>query len=59
MLIWLVAPARGESPATRFLRELRIWRAWGTMASRWMSKLRPAAYPAWVQARSQKRQNVY
>ncbi|HEV6966858.1 MULTISPECIES: glycosyltransferase [Roseateles] len=58
-LAWLVAPLRGEPPADRFLRELRLWRAWGTVASRWMSRLRPAAYPAWVEARSQKRQNVY
>jgi glycosyltransferase involved in cell wall biosynthesis len=59
VLAWLIAPVRGENPADRFLRELRIWRGWGTVASRWMSKLRPAAYPAWVKARSQKRKDVY
>jgi glycosyltransferase involved in cell wall biosynthesis len=56
---WLVAPARGEPEADRFKRELRLWRNWGTVASRWMSRLRPAAYPEWVKARSQKRANVY
>ncbi|MFN3302178.1 MAG: glycosyltransferase [Roseateles sp.] len=58
-LAWLVAPLRGESAPERFLRELRIWRAWGTVSSRWMSRWRPAAYPAWVERRSQKRKNVY
>lgn len=56
---WLVAPLRGDKPHERFSRELRLWRAWGTMASRWMSRLLPAAYPRWVERRSQKRQNVY
>lgn len=56
---WLIAPLRGEPPADRFQRELRIWRAWGTMLSRWMSRLRPASYPDWVQRRSQKKKNVY
>lgn len=59
MLAWLVAPLRGEPPAERFLRELRIWRAWGTLQSRLRSRLSPASYPAWVQQRSQKKQNVY
>jgi hypothetical protein len=56
---WLLAPLRGERMDDRFVRELRIWRACGTITSRWMSRLRPAAYPAWVARRSQKKQNVY
>lgn len=58
-LAWLTAPLRGDSQAERFARELRLWRAWGTMTSRWISRLRPAAYPAWVEGRSQKKKNVY
>lgn len=58
-LLWLLAPLLCEPPADRFVRELRIWRACGTIASRWISRLRPAAYPAWVAQRSQKKQNVY
>lgn len=58
-LAWVAAPLRGASEASRFARELRIWRAWGTIASRWISRLRPAAYPAWVARRSQKKRNVY
>ncbi len=58
-MAWLTAPLRGDSPAERFARELRLWRAWGTMASRWMSRLRPHAYPGWVEGRSQKKTNVY
>lgn len=58
-LAWLAAPLLCEPPATRFVRELRIWRAWGLVASRWISRLRPAAYPAWVALRSQKKGNVY
>jgi len=59
VLEWLLAPLRGEAPADRFLRELRLWRSWGRLTSRWISRLHPAAYPAWVEARSQKRKNVY
>lgn len=58
-LLWLLAPLLCEPPARRFVRELRIWRNWGTLLSRWMSRLRPAAYPAWVARRSQKKQNLY
>lgn len=58
-LAWLLAPLRGEPEAERFARELRIWRAWGLLASRWMSRLRPAAYPAWVERKSQKKKNIY
>jgi glycosyltransferase involved in cell wall biosynthesis len=53
-LLWMLAPLLCEPRAHRFLRELRIWRAWGTVMSRWMSRLRPAAYPAWVERRSRK-----
>lgn len=58
-LAWLLAPLRGEPEAERFARELRIWRAWGTLTSRWMSRLRPAAYPAWAERLSQKKKNIY
>lgn len=58
VLLWFLAPLLREPRAHRFLRELRIWRGWGTVMSRWMSRLRPAAYPAWVERRSQKR-NLY
>lgn len=58
-LAWVLAPLRREAAADRFYRELRLWRAWGTVASRWISRLRPGAYPAWVEARSQKRRNLY
>jgi len=59
VLGWAVAPLRGEPPAERFLRELRIWRAWGTLQSRLRSRLSPASYPDWVKQRSQKKANVY
>ena len=58
MVMWLFAPLLCEARAVRFTRELRIWRAWGTVAARWLSRLRPSAYPAWVQRRSLKR-NLY
>lgn len=56
---WLIAPLRGEPVARRFLRELRIWRSCGTFASRWISRLLPAAYPGWLERRSQKKKNLY
>ncbi|MGM9479728.1 glycosyltransferase [Roseateles sp. NT4] len=55
----LLAPLRGEPEPVRFQRELRLRRAWGTCTSRWVSRLRPAAYPAWVERHSQKKQNTY
>lgn len=58
MLAWVIAPLLCEPPARRFARELRIWRAWGTIASRWMSRLRPEAYPGWVEHHTRKR-NLY
>jgi glycosyltransferase involved in cell wall biosynthesis len=56
---WLLAPLRGEPAPERFKRELRLWRAWGTCMSRWMSRLRPTAFPTWVERRSQKKRNTY
>lgn len=58
-LAWLAAPLRGEPPSERFLRELRIWRAFGTLQSRWRSRVQPARYAAWVEQRSQKKKNIY
>ncbi|MFG6439525.1 glycosyltransferase [Roseateles sp. LKC17W] len=58
-VFWLLAPLHGTSEAERFACELRLWRAWGTVASRWISRLRPAAYPDWAAQRSQKKKNVY
>jgi glycosyltransferase involved in cell wall biosynthesis len=58
-LAWLLAPMLCEPPAERFARELRIWRACGRVMSRWISRWRPAAYPAWVERRSQKKKNLY
>ncbi len=42
-----------------FARELRIWRAAGTVASRWYAWLRPEKYPEWVEYYSQKKKNLY
>ena len=58
-LSWLLAPLRAVPPNKRFACEFRLWRAWGTMSSRWMSRLRPEAYPVWAEGRAQKRKNVY
>ncbi|SFB74976.1 glycosyltransferase [Massilia yuzhufengensis] len=47
-------------PANRaFSRQLRIWRALGTISSRWYAKLWPESYPQWVEHYSQKKKNVY
>lgn len=58
-LLWLLGPLAGGTSADRFARELRIWRACGTIASRWISRLRPSAYPAWVERLSQKKTNKH
>jgi hypothetical protein len=47
-------------PAKRaFARELRMWRAAGTIASRWYVRLWPEKYPQWVEYYSQKKKNLY
>jgi glycosyltransferase involved in cell wall biosynthesis len=47
-------------PARRgFARELRIWRATGTIASRWYEWVWPEKYPQWVEYYSQKKKNLY
>lgn len=47
------------APAPAFARELHLWRSWGTIASGWQARHRPATYPAWVQQHSQKKKNLY
>ena len=47
-------------PANRaFARQLRIWRALGTISSRWYASLWPERYPQWVEHYSQKKKNLY
>jgi hypothetical protein len=47
-------------PANRtFARQLRIWRAIGTISSRWYARLWPDTYPQWVEHYSQKTKNLY
>jgi len=42
-----------------FSRELRLWRAFGLIASRWYAKCWPEHYPKWVEKYSQKRKDLY
>ncbi|RJG27559.1 glycosyltransferase [Massilia cavernae] len=48
-----------RSPRDAFARELRLWRAAGTVASRWYVRLWPEKYPQWVEYYSQKKKNLY
>jgi glycosyltransferase involved in cell wall biosynthesis len=48
-----------RSPSETFARELRIWRSYGAIASRWYSSLWPEKYPAWAERISQKTKDVY
>jgi glycosyltransferase involved in cell wall biosynthesis len=50
--------ARG-SDSRAFARQLRIWRALGTVSSRWYARLWPERYPKWVEHYSQKKKNLY
>lgn len=58
VLLWLLAPLLCLPASARFARELRIWRARGMVAACWMSRLRPAAFPLWLEQCSLKR-NLY
>ena len=42
-----------------FARELRAWRAFGTIASSWYARVRPLAHSNWVEKHSQKKNGVY
>lgn len=58
---WLAARfRRGKGThASRFAGELRMWRAWGTVANAWHAFLRPSRHAAWVKEHSQKKANLY
>jgi len=42
-----------------FSTELRLWRAWGSLASSWYARWRPAQFSQWVERYSQKTNNLY
>jgi GT2 family glycosyltransferase len=48
-----------RSPREAFTRELRLWRTYGTISSRWYASLWPDEFPKWVEKYSQKKKNVY
>jgi glycosyltransferase involved in cell wall biosynthesis len=48
-----------RSPREAFTRELRMWRTYGTISSRWYASLWPDEFPKWVEKYSQKKKNVY
>jgi glycosyltransferase involved in cell wall biosynthesis len=48
-----------NQPRVAFSRELRIWRAFGTVSSCWYAWARPHRYAEWVAHYSQKKKNLY
>jgi glycosyltransferase involved in cell wall biosynthesis len=48
-----------KSPHAVFSRELRIWRATGSICSCWNAWIRPDRYSEWVAHYSQKKKNLY
>lgn len=46
-------------PGNAFALELRVWRAFGTVASKWYARLWPEKYPQWIEYYSQKKKNLY
>jgi len=51
--------AIGEKPEDKFEIELRAWRGFGKIASRWHEKLSPSTHDQWIKQYSQKKKNVY
>lgn len=41
-----------------FTREMRLWRAWGTVCNAWYAMLWPRRHAEWVQRNSQKKNNA-
>jgi glycosyltransferase involved in cell wall biosynthesis len=58
-LIHLVFGPADEKPAAKFEVELRAWRGFGKISSRWHEKLSPSTHDQWVKKYSQKKKNVY
>lgn len=50
---------RAAELSHRFARELRMWRAWGTVANAWHAFAFPKSHAQWVQDHSQKKSNLY
>jgi len=57
LLRWPLQRLRSQGRA--FSTELRLWRAWGSLASSWYARWRPQDYPKWVERYSQKTNNLY
>ena len=55
--VWVTS--RGQPPAVSFSRELRLWRALGTITNVWHARIRAGSHAAWVERHSQKKNNVY
>lgn len=51
--------SRSQPSAVAFSRELRLWRALGTIANVWHARLRPGSHAGWVERHSQKKNNLY
>lgn len=49
----------GRKPEEKFTVELRAWRGFGKIASRWHEKLSPSTHDQWIKQYSQKKKNVY
>lgn len=47
------------TPSDKFEIELRAWRGFGKIVSRWHEKLSPATHDHWVKQYSQKKKNIY
>jgi glycosyltransferase involved in cell wall biosynthesis len=58
-LIFIIAHLFSANDAPIFSRELRMWRALGTIANRWHAKYRPTNHAKWVESYSQKKKNLY
>ncbi len=58
-IIQLILGFASDKSSNKFEVELRAWRGFGKIVSRWHEKLRPATHDQWVMKYSQKKKNVY
>ena len=58
-LSWAWQRIRKAPRAQVFALELNLWRHWGTVSSRWVSRFRPSSYPQGAARKAQKTANLY
>ena len=58
-LVHFMFRSSGKTSAERFEIQMRLWRNFGKIVSRWHEKLYPSTHDNWIKSYSQKKNNIY